>query len=440
MAPPGWVARVAAPFGDDVVQRSRLSVVLDRDGLFGDTLVVGALAARGVEALPLGDPMAFRLAYEATWRDAALDVAPRHVAVVVAAPLAERDVPFDVLRRAHVDGTVFAVGVADAFPHLDPAVVAAVGSVDRTIWDALPDGPMVAFGAPVRLTAAATVDAMLQAAWGIEAARVADDAGAVAALLAWHLRPGPSVPALVDRVAAVIRRAPAAANWPVDLWVRDRGACLRAVGDGWRAHLIGQGWRAPDAREGAATADAAPPPGFADALGGATAVEAVARAFVAGQIAPLDLVPPGGLSAHGGFAVAPGVLGFAGDDGATRLARAIDRALHPGIPVPTASARDWLAFARRWAPVTVLRVQAAQDPGHPVMRRMDDAQDEIEARFEAWLTDRACANYDGLFTLTRADAPMTLDKVAGHAAHHLGRAGTAARVAVLVVDGMGLPE
>ena len=441
MTPPGWVARVTAPFGDAVVQRSRLSVVLDRDGLFGDASVVDALAARGVEVLPLGDPLAFRLAYETSWRDTAVpDGVSRHLAVVVAPPLGERDVPFDVLRRAQVDGTVFAVGVADAFPHLDPAVVAAVGSVDRTIWRVLPDGPTVAFGPPVRLTAAATVDATLQAAWEIDVALVADDAGAVAALVAWHLGPGSSVPALVDRVAAVIRRVPAAAYWPVDLWVRDRVAFVQAVGDGWRAHLIGQGWQAPGGWEGATTADAVLPLGFVDALGRATAVEAVTRVFDAGLISPLELVLPGRSMAQGGSAEAPGVLGFTGDDGATRLARAIERALHPGVPVLTAPARDWLALARRWAPVTVLRQKAELDPCHAVARRMDEVQAAIERRFEAWLTDRACANYDGLFTLTRADAPMTLDKVAGHAARHLGRAGAAARVAVFVVDGMGLPE
>jgi hypothetical protein len=439
MTGPGWVARLTAPFSDAVVQRSRLSIILDRDRLYGEAKVAAALAARGVDSLELADPMVFRLAYETEWRAGAADGARRHVAVVVAPPLDERDVPFDVLRRAKADGTVFAVGVADAFPHLDPSEVMAVRNVDRTIWDALPDGPVTAFGTPRRLSAAATADTIVQAAWGVDLSRVADASSAVAALVAWHLRPGPAVPTLADHVASAIRRVPVVAGWPVDRWVRDRGAFLQAVGDGWRAQLLVEGWRAPYAVGGAELA-VDPLPGFVEALGGATAVDAVRRVFDAGGLAPFDLTPPIMQVGHGSVAPVPGVLGFVGDDGATRLSRAIDRALGGGVPAVTAPAREWLALARRWAPVTVARVQANLESGHPILREMASREIEIERAFETWLTDRSCANYDGLFTLTRAEAPMTLDKVAGHAARHLGRTGGGARVAVLVVDGMGLPE
>lgn len=443
MAPGNWAARATLPWSAAVVAHATVSVVVDPDGLMAHPAVVAALADRGVATLALRAAMAFRRDYDGTWRDPRPS-GPAHVAVVVPAPFGERDVPFDVLARARADGTLFTALIATTFPHLDAGVVADLGQGDLAIWDALPDPParpvVAPFGGPRRLDASATRDVALQAAWGIDPARLRTPADVVAALLAWHDRPGPAVASLADHLAGACRVADGVDAWPLAAWVCDRAACLHAVMAAWHAHLLANGWSDPEAEPGTAPVGDGVPPGLAAGVADARVVAGLGRLFESGALPRVAFVPPGTGAADAGASAMPGVLGFGGEDGAVRLARALDRAVGAGLPGPDALARDWLAFARGWAPVTVLRGEGTIGAGHAVALRMDAVHDDAERRFEAWLTARSCANYDGLFTLLRLAAPMTLDKVAGHAASHLSRQGPTGRVAVVVVDGMGLAE
>lgn len=445
MTKEGWVARATSVLTDDVIRYTSLSLVFDPDGMFAEAPVIGALGERGIAVLHLDDPVPFRLAYDREWRPGR-DTG--HLAVVAAGDVSEQSVPFDVLVRARNDQTMFHVSVPDVFPHLDAVAVRLLGAGDRSLWGLLTDPPLSRAGTvdPDRASGPGTFDIALDAMLHVEVSRARSSADVLDGIFAWHERSTRPVQSLADRLVVHWRRMPELDAWPVADLVADRREFLRFAHDGWVRHLRSIGWHDETVPAGLAPGSPGGSQGPGDtAFGDPRIAVRMERLYASGALDRVALVPGDpasvatGTSQSTGSVMTVGVLGFMGEDGAGRVRSAMN-AIRATLPGADATYRNWLEFATVWARLSLLRVNAGLPTGHAVNVEMDALHADAELRFQAWLTDRDCQNYRALFTLTAAEVPATLDKVAGVAARTLGRLGRTGRVAVLVLDGMGLLE
>jgi hypothetical protein len=111
----------------------RLTLVADPDGLLLEEELLAEIRTRGFDLLPFEDAIAFRYAYESSYRQHWDDDQPadlrsgRRVVVILRSPLASlQTLPYDLLQT----GRTLHFSLPDLFPRLSYPVVSALDPAD----------------------------------------------------------------------------------------------------------------------------------------------------------------------------------------------------------------------------------------------------------------------------------------------------------------------
>ena len=124
----GWHDQILGALTPDV---SRLTAVLDPDGLLTEEHLLSAIRPKGFDVLSFQDPISFRYAYESKFRSRwDLGQAPESSVVVRFETGDPREVPYDLLKA----GRLLSFSIADIFPNLNCQVVS---TLDRGYLDSL---------------------------------------------------------------------------------------------------------------------------------------------------------------------------------------------------------------------------------------------------------------------------------------------------------------
>jgi hypothetical protein len=427
-----WRYRVLQAFVPEV---ARLTLVADPDALLNDEGIFAALIARGFEMLTPGDdPIEFRYLYESRYR-AAWDRGEKTADLVIVVPgdlHALRALPWDLLRK----GRTVDVTVADLFPGLSVPVIAALDRADLDALDAT-----CREHRPSGLGANGTKDFILRHIFGIAPETITEPHHLLRALLQVHF-PGRSIPAaFAERWVDLLRRAERFPGWPLEAIVPSREAFLGYLQERWplfvQDRVDQRASELPVAQRPVVREPARPRwPGAERLPFDHPDVRVyVDNLFVEGLLRPVEVSHADLLAAHDAWKRDWVALGLRLDPAAIhkqRLARLLSR-IEGELPDPEARHSDWQAFATIWAELSVL-MRSGGDPDDGIERRIEALQEQVDARFLAWMESR----FASLHNLASA-SPVMLHHIPRALAREI-EAGRADKVALLVVDGLSLDQ
>lgn len=414
MTAPSWQARILDEFVPGV---SPIWLAADPDGLLQDERILAGLRERGFLLLRFEDPIAFRYAYESQFRAQGPGGDCKGLVVLVPAPAAALDpLPHDLLAKARR----LAFGLAELFPNLNQAVVAALEPADLdTLYDAQALNPVGVLGK------AASKDFVLRHVFGIVSDLVRTPTDLLRILLRRHY-PSRRIPPMLDErfIRAIQRRFE---RWPLDRIVPDREAFFAFLQERWPAFLD---WSA-DRRIAMADGDGR--------LAHSGPIHLpfdhedirvyVDNLFAEGLLRPVAHPSRGKL--HKTWLN----VGIRSDQRASladRLARLLAVA-SDALPEPDARHEDWFRFAKVWAELAVLDQDPNLKPNAGQRQEIDALRTRMDTAFARWLG----ARYASLANLP-PERPVMLHHIPRFLARQID-AGTE-KVALVVVDGLALDQ
>ena len=401
-----WQDAILREFAPGV---SALTVVADPDGLLEHEGIHAALRERGFYLLRFEDPVAFHYTYESRLRDGAAQECL--VVIVPAPPAALESLPYDVLSRARR----LAFSLAELFPNLSQAVVAALEGADRdALHEALAHEPTAALGEN------ASKDYLLRHVFGILPEQVRTPAALLAVLLRRHYA-GRRVPALLDArfINAIKGRFQ---DWPLGSIVPNREAFFGFLQQRWRPFLDGVA-EGPAVSEPALPAESLP-------FDHEEVRVYVDNLFAEGHLQPIS---------HWGARTLRSTWHRAGirwnerEDAAARLDQLLKIAAEQ-LPGQDAGHEDWQRFASVWAKVAVHAHSPNGQPSEKQRQAIAGLRERMDAAFASWVAKR----FAGLASLPPSP-PVMLHHVPRFLAQQAG-SGMTAKVALVVVDGLALEQ
>lgn len=398
---------------------SHLTLVADPDGLLSEEGVAASLARQGFEVLEFGeDPVAFRYAYEAGYRERWDRGEEAELVVLVRGEELER-LPYDLLST----GRRLSFSLGELFPKLSYPVVAALDREDLDeLYRAQRENPI-----HDRLGENATRDFVLRHVYGLSPELLARPEDLLGALLRVHYA-GRRIPAmLAERLVGLVRRGGRFADWPLEEIVPDREAFFSFLQERWPVFLDRVAESRPEGvREPAAAYDLRYP-GPTDLPFDNPGVRIyVDNLFSEGLLKPVFYPEADSLA---GEWVSVGVRLDARSDRLSRMERLV-ATVREFLPDATAGYRDWLVFARRWAELGAVRHEGEPTRFEEEIREL---QERLDTSFLEWLQSR----YAGLHNLPPTP-PVMVHHIPRALARRLEESG--AKIALVVLDGLSLDQ
>ena len=404
-----WQDAILREFAPGV---SALTVVADPDGLLEHEGIHATLRERGFHLLRFEDPVAFRYSYESHLRGGAAQGAQDGLVVIVPAPPAALEsLPNDVISRARR----LAFSLAELFPNLSQAVVAALEGADRdALHEALRREPTAALGEN------ASKDYLLRHVFGIRPEQVRTPAALLAVLLRRHYAgrrvPAPLDARFIDAIKGHFR------DWPLGSIVPNREEFFGFLQQRWRPFLdaVAEG---PVVTEPAASPEALP-------FDHEEVRVYMDNLFAEGHLQPIS---------HWGARTLRSTWHRAGirwnerEDAAARLDQLLKIAAEQ-LPEQDAAHEDWQRFANVWAKVAVHAHSPNGRPSDKQQQAIEGLRERMDAAFARWVRTR----FAGLASLP-SSPPVMLHHVPRFLAQQAGN-GTVAKAALVVVDGLALEQ
>ena len=106
------------------------------------------------------------------------------------------------------------------------------------------------------------------------------------------------------------------------------------------------------------------------------------------------------------------------------------------FPSSDSDHQGWVLAAARWAEIVAIRWSLPGDIGSDDKERFNTAHQLIEKRFHEWMI----VHYASLHSLSFLPRPVMLHQIPRYMAHRLAAIGSAAKLAVLVIDGFAMDQ
>ncbi|MBN1887183.1 MAG: BREX-3 system phosphatase PglZ [Thermoflexales bacterium] len=413
----------------------RLTLVADPDGLMLEEELLAAIRQNGFDMLPFDDAVAFRYAYESSYRQRWDEGGDTDLVVILRSPQASlRTLPYDLLQT----GRALAFGLPDLFPSLSYPVVK---ELELAYLQPLYEACQRYAGPEMGDRASALF--VLKHVFGLAPDMIKAQVDVLKLLLSRHAR-GERVPPRLDALLlASLHSSHICAGWPLEALLRSAVDFFAFLQHGWFYYLAAQQPAGVLAHE----------PGMAYEGGGSPETggsqletrnsklavplpfdEPDVRAYVdtlflEGKLKPAPL--PEGWSVEGWAEI-----GVESDELASDLRRCASllERLEGELPAAGATHKDWMSFAGRWAELTILRYRL-QEPGTEMIERYGILHLRMERQFADWML----ARYHTLHSLPFLPAPVMVHRIPDLMAAHRGQR-PGCRQALVVVDGLALDQ
>jgi hypothetical protein len=424
-----WREPILAQFSRDIASVARLTVVADPDELLTEQGIVDGIRQRGFEIVPFEDHVAFRYAYERRFREVWDNGNDTNLVVVLRAARSDiSGLPFDLLQQAERDRRLLSFSLAELFPSLAPHVLS---ELDRGDLDAVSAAQQLFKPEPMGENA--TRDFLLRNVFRFDPAQIQSDADLLRALLRRHYS-GKIVPKSLDqRLIHLLRSTGRWHDWPLDQILPSRASFLEFLQERWpifvQDHL---GSKAGGLRE-------EPEPYDLQFTGPKhlpfdhdDVRVYVDNLFTDGLLNPTNKVSR---SLVEGTWMAVGVAGSQSADDTSRFRRLLEL-LHSSGPSPSSDHHEWVQAAARWAEIVALRWSLHGDMTSEDKDRFNAAHQLIEQSFYAWMG----AHYASLHSLSYLPRPVMVHQIPKYMAHRLTAEVSAAKVAVVIIDGLAMDQ
>jgi hypothetical protein len=403
---------------DFVPQVSKLTLVADPDRLLTEEQLTLELRRRGFDLIEFADPVEFRYAYEARYRD--LWDRGEQTDLVVILRLADaqlESLPYDLLQA----GRRLAFNLGDLFPNLSYPVIELL---DRSLLDALYDAQEKS--APARLGDNGTKEFILRHVFGIAAELIKREADLLRTLLRLHYTKLRIPTPIAERLTYLLHASGDFPHWPLLQIITDEEAFFAFLQERWPIFL---GTLNPTKQ----TKEAAIVYGLRFAGPELLPFDHqdvrvyIDNLFIEGNLKP---VKAAGMALADHRWLRSGILAEAQDNDAIRVARLFELVQND---LPTAESRytKWLAFAQKWAELSALLHCGAAIEERARFLQMGAT---INTAFAGWLQ----AHYGSLINLPPTN-PAMLHHLPRRLARELEDA-PESRIALLVVDGLALDQ
>ncbi len=413
--------------GDFPPNAHRLTLAADPDGLLTEEGVAARLERNGYETLGYGDdPIAFRYAYERDYRsrwetgeEACLIVLVRRESRELGA------LPYDLVRL----GRKLSFGLGNLLPNLDYSTVSELdrGYLDRLYAAYQRHAPESLLGR------SATSDYVLLHVFGIAPETVTSSEDLIGLLLKRHYQ-GWRVPEAVEaRLLERLRSGGRFEDWPLREILPRREAFLAFMQERWPIFL-----RRKAEREGLMVKETAAayetrysgPKELP--FDGAQMRVYVDNMFLEGMLKPVPspVVGPEAARLTDGW-LSFGLESSPKQDKVRRLEGLLNNA-RESIPDPLANHNEWLAFARKWAELAVLRYACDSAESAHADKAFAELRDRVDESFLAWVEGR----YGGLHNLSTTAMVHHVPRLM---ARRMGD-GEVGKAALVVLDGLSLAQ
>lgn len=415
-----WRDQILRDFTPDV---ARLTVVADPDELLLEEGVLASIRQQGFELIPFEDHISFRYVYESGFRSRWDQGEQTSLVVVLRSSSDDLDsLPYDLLQA----GRRLSFNLGTIFPNLSYPVVS---SLDRGDLDAL-------YEAQKRYTPDAsgdnaTKEFVLRHVFEIAPELIRGPADLLRVLLRRHYREQ-RIPALVDdRFIQILGQRDDFKNWPLERIIPDSRAFFTFLQERWPLFIersLNQD--NIDLREAGGNYElefSGPPDLPFDHHDIRVYID---NLFLEGFLEAVPAELPQSLS-ESWFAI-----GVKTDEQADRARRVegLLNTLAAEIPREEARHGDWFLFAKTWAELIALVLEAKEILSDSEHHQLANLQIQVDNTFTAWLTNR----YAGLINLPPVP-PVMLHHIPRYLARHIHEA-KGNKAAFLLVDGLSLDQ
>jgi hypothetical protein len=424
-----WREPILAQFSRDIASVARLTVVADPDELLTEQGIVDGIRQRGFEIVPFEDHVAFRYAYERRFREVWDNGSDTNLVVVLRAARSDiSGLPFDLLQQAERDRRLLSFSLAELFPSLAPHVLS---ELDRGDLDAVSAAQQLFKPEPMGENA--TRDFLLRNVFRFDPAQIQSDAELLRSLLRRHYS-GKIVPKSMDeRLIHLLRSTGRWHDWPLDQILPSRASFLEFLQERWpifvQDHLGSQAGGLREEPEPYDLQFSGPKhlPFDHDDV----------RIYIDNLFTDGFLIPTNSVSRSlvEGTWMAVGVAGSQSADQTTRFRRLLDL-LHSNSPSPSSDHHEWVHAAARWAEIVALRWSLQGEVASEDKDRFSAAHQGIEQSFYAWMV----AHYASLHSLSYLPRPVMVHQIPKYMAHRLKSEGSAAKLAVVIIDGLAMDQ
>jgi hypothetical protein len=411
----GWREHILQYFTEPT---HRLTLVADPDGLLLEEELLAEIRTRGFDLLPFEDAVAFRYAYESSYRQHWDDDLPTDLVVILRSPQASlQTLPYDLLQT----GRTLNFGLPQLFPKLSYPVVSALDPADLQALYAAYQG----YQGP-EMGDRATKVFVLKHIFGVIPELIKTPADLLKLLLSRHLRAQIVPPTLDEVLLEGLRQNPALAGWRLEELLAGADDFFAFLQDNWLGFLATQ--QPPELRLKEARPDYGP--GEVLPLDEPEVRAYLSTLFLEGKLKPVSM--PEGWQVEEWARI--GVTQETEAKGVLRFERLLERLVET-LPTSDASHKDWLGFAGRWAELVVLRHRHAKDLGADALNPYTALHLEVEARFATWMLNR----YHTLHNQPHLPRPVMLHQVPAYlATYRQGHPDV--RLALVVVDSLALDQ
>jgi len=208
---------------------SRLTLVGDRDGLLLEEGILEGIRERGFELIPFEDHVAFRYAYESSFRSRWDRGEETDLVVVLRSQASDLgSLPYDLLQA----GRKLSFNLGDIFPNLSYPVLTAL---DRGDLDPLYEAQRR--HAPGHLGDNATKEFVLRHVFEIAPELIKQPSDLLRVLLRRHYH-GQRIPTILDeRFIQILRQNNSFSEWPLETIVPDREVFFAFLQERWPVFL-----------------------------------------------------------------------------------------------------------------------------------------------------------------------------------------------------------
>lgn len=405
---------------DDFVPKvSKLTLVADPDGLLTEEKLAMALRDRGFDLIEFNDSVAFRYAYESTYRSVWDRGEYTDLVVILRLQNSELDaLPYDLLKA----GRKLSFNLGELFPNLSYPVVE---QLDRSLLDSLFDAQLKS--ALDRMGDNATRDFILRHVFGIAAELISTEVELLRALLRMHYGKEPLPKMLCHRLIQVLQGHAAFKSWPLEEIVSDDKAFFAFLQERWPAFLAKHSRtrhvsEEPEAINFRYSGPASLPFDHQDIK------VFIDNLFLEGKLTPIEAQ---GFDVDDKAWFRVGIAIAGADDEELRASRLL-KIIEDALPTERFRYSDWIAFALKWAELSSLThsLNSVKDQND----RYNCVGDALNDRFTGWLHE----HYASLINLPPT-TPAMLHHVPRRLVRDMEDSGHS-RVALVVVDGLALDQ
>lgn len=416
-----WREQILKEFTPQV---SRLTLVADPDALLTEEGVIQGLRERGFDLITFDNPIAFRFAYESRYRSLWDRGELTELVVVLRAEMQDLgSLPYDLLQA----GRKLSFNLGDLFPNLSYPVIEML---DRADLDALYRAQLQYN--PDKLGDNATKDFVLLHVFDIAPKLIRRPPDLLKVLLRRHFR-NQRIPFILDeRFIQVVRSTSGEfEDWPLEEIVSDRSAFFTFLQERWPVFLnrvVGKSYEEISDEKHPYNLKFEGPLNLPFDHDDVRIY--IDNLFIEGLLHPVSHPQADKLDKTW---VSAGIKLDPEGDRLRRL-EGLMKNIDSSFPSPEARHQDWLAFAQRWAELTVLLAEVGEASPPETLQRMGDIQQRVEGRFFSWLQQR----FAGLHNQPSVPPVMV---------HHIPRAmarqiekSNQEKIALIVIDGLSVDQ